>query len=98
MQAWQASRPRNRVGSSGTADHQARRGQDALAVRDLDRLIDLWRQPEIVGGDDQPVQWRTSRRSRRKAKNSTPSRSRRFSICGLFAISETMAAIFGARK
>ncbi len=37
-------------------------------------------------------------RSRRNWKNSTPSRSRRFIICGLRTISPTMAAIFGARK
>ena len=37
-------------------------------------------------------------RSRRKWKNSTPSRSRRFIICGLRTISPTIEAIFGARK
>ena len=37
-------------------------------------------------------------RSRRNWKNSTPSRSRRFIICGLRTISPTMEAIFGARK
>ena len=37
-------------------------------------------------------------RSRRNWKNSTPSRSRRFIICGLRTISPTMDAIFGARK
>ncbi len=37
-------------------------------------------------------------RSRRNWKNSTPSRSRRFIICGLITISPTMDAIFGARK
>ena len=39
-----------------------------------------------------------SRRSRKKRKNSTPSRKRRFIISGLRTISPTMAAIFGARK
>ena len=37
-------------------------------------------------------------RSRRNWKNSTPSRSRRFIICGLRTISPTIEAIFGARK
>ena len=39
-----------------------------------------------------------SRRSRRKRKNSTPSRSLRFIMSGLRTISPTMAAILGARK
>ena len=37
-------------------------------------------------------------RSRRNWKNSTPSRNRRFIICGLRTISPTIDAIFGARK
>ncbi len=37
-------------------------------------------------------------RSRRNWKNSTPSRNRRFIICGLRTISPTIEAIFGARK
>ncbi len=37
-------------------------------------------------------------RSLRNWKNSTPSRRRRFIICGLRTISPTMEAIFGARK
>jgi len=37
-------------------------------------------------------------RSRRNWKNSTPSRRRRFIICGLRTISPTIDAIFGARK
>ena len=37
-------------------------------------------------------------RSRRNWKNSTPSRRRRFIICGLRTISPTIEAIFGARK
>ena len=36
--------------------------------------------------------------ARRNWKNSTPSRSRRFIICGERTISPTIAAIFGARK
>jgi hypothetical protein len=52
-------------------------------------------EPSVVPGADQAA---TSRRSRRKRKNSSPSRSRRFIISGLRTISPTMAAIFGARK
>ena len=44
------------------------------------------------------VQEAKSRRSRKKRTNSTPSRSRRFSISGLRTISPMIAAIFGARK
>ena len=41
-QARQAAGARDGVGSTaGAADHQAGGGQDALAVRALDRLVDL---------------------------------------------------------
>ena len=43
--------------AAGAADHQARGGQDAVAVRRLDGLVDLGREAEIVGGDDQRVRW-----------------------------------------
>ena len=81
------------VGGGGRTDHQAGRGQDAVSMRLLDRLVDLGRQPEIVGGDDQRLQCAISRRSRRNWKNSTPSRRRRFIICGLRTISPTIEAI-----
>jgi hypothetical protein len=86
------------------AHHQARRGEHALAVGPLHRLVDLGRKAEIVGGDDDPAQpyaaafWDDCDRSRRKRKNSTPSRSRRTSICRSRTISPQMEAIFGARK
>jgi hypothetical protein len=67
-------------------------------MRDLDGLVDLDRYAEIIGRDDQTPQSAASRRSFRNWKNSTPSRSRRFIICGERTISPTMAAIFGARK
>ena len=67
-------------------------------MRLLDGLVDLGRQPKIVGGDDEPLQDAASRRSLRKRKNSTPSCSRRFIMSGLRAISPTIEAIFGARK
>jgi hypothetical protein len=51
----------------------------------------------IVHSPDVPAQ-AARRRSCRKRKNSTPSRRRRFAICGLRSISPTMAAILGARK
>ena len=58
----------------------------------------LIRHPEIVSGDDKPLQSAASRRPFRNWKNSAPSRSRRFIISGDRTISPTMAAIFGARK
>ena len=67
-------------------------------MRDLDGLVDLFRKAEVVGGDDQSFQSAASRRSFRNWKNSTPSRRRRFIICGERTISLTIAAIFGARK
>ena len=86
------------VGRRRPRHHQACRGQNAVAMRDLDGLVDLKGEAEIVGRDDQTPQSAASRRSFRNWKNSTPSRSRRFIICGERTISLTMAAIFGARK
>ena len=97
-QARQAAGAPDRVGGGGLRHHEARGGEDAVAVRRLDGLVDLGREPEIVGRDDEALQAATSRRSRRKRKNSTPSRRRRFIISGLRTISPTMEAIFGARK
>ena len=39
----------DRVGGGGRRHHQARGGQDAVAVRRLDGLVDLGREAEIVG-------------------------------------------------
>ena len=69
-----------------------------MDVRLLDARVDRGREAEVVGGDDERFQDRASRRSRRKRKNSMPSRRRRFIISGLLTISPAMAAIFGARK
>ena len=97
-QARQAPRARNGVRRGGAGDHEACRGEDAAGVRGFDGFIDFARQPEIVGGHDDPFQWAGSLRSDRKRKNSTPSRNRRRNISGLLSISPAMAAIFGARK
>src|SRR6266571_2883592 len=86
------------VPGGATCHHEACGGEDAALVRDLDGVVDLRREPEIVGGDDEMFQCAGSRRSRRKRKNSTPSRKRRFIMSGLMIISPTMDAIFGARK
>jgi len=67
-------------------------------MRDFDSIIDFARDPKIIGGDNNPRQYARSLRSRRKRKNSTPSRNRRRSTSGLLIISFAMAAIFGARK
>lgn len=37
-------------------DHQARRAQHALAMSLLDGFVDLLRNPEIVGVENQPLQ------------------------------------------
>lgn len=81
-----------------SGNHEARSGQNALGVCDLDRLVHFPREAEIVRRYHQVVQWCTSWRSFRKAKNSTASRSRRFIISGLKTISDTREAIFGALK
>jgi len=92
------SRTLHGIGGRACSDHQAGRGENSISMRPLDRFVDLGREPEIVGGDDQRLQCAISRRSRRKWKNSTPSRSRRFIICGLAAISATIDAILPERK
>ena len=94
----QPSRAGHRVGAAAARHHQARRRKNSVAMRDLDSLVDLFRKAEVVGGDDQSLQRAASRRSLRNWKNSTPSRSLRFIICGERTISLTIAAIFGARK
>ena len=97
-QAAEALRARYRIRGRRARDHQARRGQDAGGKGNLDGFIDLACQAQVVGRNGDPPQSAVSRRSRRKRKNSTPSRSRRFAIVGDRTISPTMAAIFGARK
>ena len=66
-------------------------------MRLFDGLVDSRVEPEIVRADDQPSQLAISR-LRKNWKNSTPSRRRRRSICGLLTISATSAAIFLRRK
>ena len=97
-QARQALGPRHGVGRGGLCRHQARRRQYAVAKRLLDGLVDLGRQPEIIGRNDEMLQLASSLRSLRKWKNSTPSRRRRLIICGLRTISPTMEAILPERK
>ena len=50
----QTARPRDGVGGGRGGDHQARACQDAVAARDLDRLVDRGIAAEIIGADDQP--------------------------------------------
>ncbi len=97
-QARHRARAAHRVGRTRARDHQAGGRENTGPVRDLDRLVDLGREAEIVRGDDQAVQCAGALWARRKAKNSMPSRRRRFIICGLRIISPTIAAIFGTRK
>ena len=77
-QVRQGPRALDRVGRRRSADHEARGAEDATPMRLLDRGVDGLAQPEIVRIDDQVIQCASSRRSCRKAKNSTPSRSRRY--------------------
>jgi hypothetical protein len=79
-------------------DHQARRGEQPFLMRDFNGAINLFGEAEIVRRDNKIFQCAISRRSRRKRKNSTPSRRRRFIIWGLSAISPTIAAILLGRK
>jgi hypothetical protein len=97
-QARHGTRPRHRVDRGRRADHEARRAQNAAPMRLLDGGIDRFAETEIVGRDDESVQCASSRRSRMKDKNSTPSRNRRIIDSGLRIISPTIDAIFGARK
>ena len=89
----------HRIAGRGAGHHQAGGAEDAVPMRPLHRLVHRLRQAEIVGGDDDALGAHAALlRSRRKVKNSTPSRRRRFIICGLRTISPTMEAILGPRK
>jgi hypothetical protein len=88
----------NCIRRCGRADHQACCAQNAGAMRNLDRFVDLDGQTKIICRDDQVVQCACSLCCRRNWMNSTLSRRRRFITCGLRIISHAMAAIFGARK
>jgi hypothetical protein len=98
VQPRQPPRPCDGVPRRGAGDHEARGRENAVPVRGLDGFVDLASKSEIVGGDHDAFQSAGSRRSRRKRKNSMPSRSRRFRRSGLFTISPAIAAILGARK
>src|SRR5262249_17036739 len=76
----------------------ASRGAARARVAGGARVHRLGRDAEIVCGNDNPSQVGRFRRARRKWKNSTPSRKRRFIISGLAIISARMAAIFEGRK
>jgi hypothetical protein len=78
-------------------NHQARSRENSLPMSDLDGFIDLRSGTEIIGGDNQSSQ-AASRLVRRKLKNSTPSRKRRFIISGLAIIYASIEAILDGRK
>jgi hypothetical protein len=67
-------------------------------MRALNRLVDFVGEAEVVCRDDQVFQCAVSCRSRKKRKNSTPSRRRRFMTSGLLTISPTIEAILPGRK
>jgi hypothetical protein len=87
----------NRIGRRRAPNHQARGRQDPMPMRFFDGLVDSRVETKIVGANDQPPQLAISR-LRRNWKNSTPSRRRRRSICGLLTISATSEAILFRRK
>ena len=97
-QARQALRPGDGIFRPALARHQACRRQNAVPMGLLDGLVDLARQPEVIGRDDELPQLAISLRSRRKWKNSTPSRRRRFIMSKSRIISLTIAPIFRGRK
>ncbi len=96
-QAGQPPGPRHCVFRRRCAHHQTGAGQDTVAMGGFDRLVDCRMESEIVSADDELPQLAICR-SRRKWKNSTPSRRRRFIIVGLRTISLTIEAILPARK
>lgn len=94
---WHATRTFHRIGYRRRSYHQTGRGNYPVAMAPLNRLIDFRRRPKVIGSDNEIFQaW--PRLARRNWKNSTPSRSRRFIICGLASISATIDAIFDGRK
>ena len=78
-------------------DHQTGTGQDTVAMGGFDRFVNCCVEAEIVSANDESFQLAICR-SRRKWKNSTPSRRRRFIIVGLRTISLTIEAILLVRK
>ena len=95
---WQPARQFDRSGRRRRSDHQTRRGENACEVRALNGLVDLLGEAEIVRRNDQMFQCAVSCRSRKKRKNSAPSRRRRFITSGLLTISARIEAILPGRK
>jgi hypothetical protein len=96
--ARQAPRKLHSPGRRRRSNHQTGGGQNAFDMRPLNRLVDFIGEAEVVGRDDQIFQCAVSCRSRKKRKNSTPSRRRRFITSGLLTISPTIEAILPGRK
>src|ERR1700739_248031 len=106
-QARQRPGPLDGVLYSGCADHQACSGQYSVSAGKLDSFVDTLMQTEVISRDDQPAtrlrgatgyavhhaSW-----ARRKRKNSTPSRRRRFIMSHLEIISRRISQIFDCRK
>jgi hypothetical protein len=96
-QAGHEARALHRIRGGRRGDHQAGARKHTIPMGRLDRIVHRNVQAEIVGADDDSPQL-ASCRSRRKWKNSTPSRSRRFIIVGLRTISLTIETILPVRK
>src|SRR5258708_14910772 len=80
-----APRACDRVSRCRRRYHQARRCENAAAMRRFDGVVHFAGGAEIIRRDDQSLQ-AASRRARKKWKNSTPSRKRRFIISVLTII------------
>src|SRR5262249_59793420 len=87
-------RARDRVLCGRACDHEACGGENATLMCELDGVVDLAREPEIVGGDDELSQCAGSPRSRRERKNSSPLRQRPLIISRLMLISPPLASHF----
>ena len=77
------------------SDHQARSREHAFDVGDLDRAVHFVGEAKIVGGDDQIFHCAVARRSRRKRKNSAPSRKCRLIKSGQLWAHLSMATEYG---
>jgi hypothetical protein len=109
-QAGTAVRGGDGFGGGRGCHHQAGGIENAIMKGALDCGIDAGMQAEIVGGNDQSASKpghsapffilaaRQAPCARRKRKNSTPSRSRRFVMSQLRSISRTISQIFAGRK
>ncbi|CAB3798592.1 hypothetical protein LMG28614_04796 [Paraburkholderia ultramafica] len=100
----QSAGTRYRIMCCWCTNHQTRRSQYPMPMRAFDRLVHARMQAKIIGCNNQRLLCRTrcghshARWARRKWKNSTPSRRRRFIMSQLVSISRRISQIFDGRK